>query len=93
LAYLVFLSFINHKGLKVLTISCMIVLSGLDILLFVNQVFLFVQLGDLFSLSTFLFTGPAAYQKWFFIVVFYLIFIYISTSAFFLVKHELAPTK
>ncbi len=93
LVYLVFLTFIYHKALKVLAIVCMVVLSGIDILLFVNQIFPFVQVGDLFYLSTFVFTGPLAYQKWLFIAVFYLIFIYIITSTFFFVNHEHAPTK
>lgn len=93
LVYLVFLSFSYHKSLKVLAIACIIALSGIDILLFVNQIFPFVQLGDLFYLSTFVFTGPLAYQKWLFIAVFYLIFIYILTSSFFFVNHKPAPIK
>lgn len=93
LVYLAFLSLSYHKGLKVSAIACMIAISGIDILLFVNQIFPFVQLGDLFYLSTFVFAGPLAYQKWLFIAVFYLIFIYIITSAFFFVNHKPAPTK
>lgn len=93
LVYLVFLSFSYHKALKVLAIVCMISLSAVDILLFVNQIFPFVQLGDFFYLSTFVFTGPLAYQKWLFIAVFYLIAIYIITSTFFFVDPKPAPTK
>lgn len=93
LVYLVFLTFSYHKALKVLAIICMVVLSGIDILLFVNQIFPFVQLGDLFYLSTFVFTGPLAYQKWLFITVFYLIFIYIVTSVLFFVNRKPTPTK
>lgn len=93
LVYLVFLSFSYHKALKLLAIVCMISLSAVDILLFVNQIFPFVQLGDFFYLSTFVFTGPLAYQKWLFIAVFYLIAIYIITSTFFFVDPKPAPTK
>ena len=59
-----------------------------DILLLVNQIFPFVQVGDLFYLITFLFTGPLAYQKWLFLAVFYLISIYILSSKYFFIKHE-----
>lgn len=93
LIYLLFLTFSYHKALKILAIVCMIALSTIDILLFVNQIFPFVQLGDLFYLSTFVFTGPLAYQKWLFIAVFYLVFIYIIGSAWFFVKHERVLTK
>jgi len=93
LVYLIFLSFSYHRALKVLAIACMLALSAVDILLLVNQIFPFVQLGDLFYLSTFVFTGPLAYQKWFFIAVFYLIFIYIIGSAWFFVKQQRHPIK
>lgn len=93
LVYLVFLSFGYHKALKVLAIVCMISLSAVDILLFVNQIFPFVQLGDFFYLSTFVFTGPLAYQKWLFIAVFYLIFTYIIGSVLFFVTHKRVLTK
>lgn len=93
LVYLVFLSFSYHKALKVLAIAGMLALSAVDILLLVNQIFPFVQLGDLFYLSTFVFTGPLAYQKGLFIAVFYLIFIYIIGSAWFFVKYDRASTK
>ncbi len=83
LVYLAFLIISYHKWLKVPAIIFMLTLSGIDILLLVNQIFPFVQLGDVFYLSTFVFTGPLAYQKWLFIAVFYLIFIYIISSAFF----------
>lgn len=74
-------------------IAGMVALSAVDILLLINQFFPFVQLGDLFYLSTFVFTEPLTYQKWLFIAVFYLIFIYIIGSAFFFVNHERALTK
>lgn len=93
LVYLVFLTVSYHKALKMLAIAGMVALSTVDILLLVNQIFPFVQLGDLFYLSTFVFTGPLAYQKWLFIAVFYLIFIYIIGSAFFFVSHERTHTR
>lgn len=93
LVYLVFLTVTYHKVLKWLAIAGMVALSAVDILLLVNQIFPFVQLGDLFYLSTFVFTGPLAYQKWLLIAVFYLVFIYIITSTFFFVKHKPVSTK
>lgn len=93
LIYLAFLVISYHKWLKVPAIAFMLALSGIDILLLVNQIFPFVQLGDLFYLSTFVFTGPIAYQKWLFVAVFYLVFIYIISSAFFFVDHKPAFTK
>lgn len=88
LVYLAFLIISYHKWLKVSAIAFMLALSGIDILLLVNQFFPFVQLGDLFYLSTFVFTGPLAYQKWLFIAIFYLIFIYIISSTLFFVNHK-----
>lgn len=93
LVYLVFLTLSYHRGLKVLAIVCMLALSAVDILLLVNQIFPFVQLGDLFYLSTFVFTGPLAYQKWLFIAIFYLVFIYLISSEYFFIKHERASFK
>ena len=58
-----------------------------------NQIFPFVQVGDLFYLSTFIFTGPVAYQKWLFIAVFYLIIVYVISSEYFFIRHERAPSK
>ncbi len=63
-------------------------MSSIEILLLVNQIFPFVKIGDVFYLSTFVFTGPVAYQKWLFIMVFYLILLYIITSEYFFVKHQ-----
>lgn len=93
LVFLVFLVFDYNKWLKVIAIVCLLAMSGIDILLLVNQIFPFVQLGDLFYLSTFVFTGPVAYQKWLFMAVFYLIIIYVITSEYFFIKHKHAPFK
>lgn len=63
-------------------IAGMVALSAVDILLLINQIFPFVQLGDLFYLSTFVFTEPLTYQKWLFIAVFYLILILSGQHSF-----------
>lgn len=93
LVYLFFLAFSYNKWLKVIAITCLLMISSIDILLLVNQIFPFVQLGDLFYLSTFVFTGPVAYQKWLFMAVFYLIIIYVITSEYFFINHERPQSK
>lgn len=88
LVYLVFISFNYNKLLKILAMACLLTMTGIEILLLVNQIFPFVKIGDVFYLSTFVFTGPAAYQKWFFITIFYLILTYVIASEYFFVKRR-----
>lgn len=88
LLYLFYLFFNYSRWRKIIAVAGLLTISSIDILLLVNQIFPFVQIGDLFYLSTFVFTGPLAYQKWLFIAVFYLISIYILSSKYFFIKHE-----
>lgn len=83
LVYLLFLLFPYKNYVKAVFLLLAVILSTVDIILFAMQVFPFIQLNDLFYLSTFIFTGPDTYQKILVSAVIYIAAIYLLLSSYF----------